>query len=162
MFIIIYDLSSRVQLDHFTPIDRQAIAARAAINLILIRSPRRRGRLDPVFEEEAQHLPRGVRSSRIGVGADRAASRPCVCGSMDFPVLKDCAPARVGMDRAGVGMSSGDPTAMHRLSQVRDSHRPRDDVIAVARMHRGVEIAVKNDGWDRLLISENRRNVAGP
>jgi hypothetical protein len=34
-------------------------------------------------------------------------------------------------------------------------------VIAVARMHHGVAIAVKNDGWDRLPISENRRNVAG-
>jgi hypothetical protein len=117
--------------------------------------------VDPVFEEEAQHLPRGVRSSRIGEGASRATPRPCVCGSMDFPVLKHCAPARVGVDRAGIGMSSGDPTTMHRLSRVRGSHRPRDDMIAVARMNRGVAIAVKNDGWYRLPISKNRRNVAG-
>ena len=34
-------------------------------------------------------------------------------------------------------------------------------MIAVARMHRGVAIAVKNDGRDRRPISENRRNAAG-
>src|SRR5438105_12974094 len=90
------------------------------------------GRVDPVFEEEAQHLTRGVRSSRIGEGAGRAASRPCVCGSVDFPMLKDCAPARVGMDRSGIGMSSGHPTAMHGFSRVCGAHRPRDDMIAVA------------------------------
>jgi hypothetical protein len=50
------------------------------------------GDRDPVFEEEAQHFPRGVRSSLIGEGAGRAAPRPRVCGSMDFPMLKDCAP----------------------------------------------------------------------
>jgi hypothetical protein len=36
--------------------------------------PSRRDRGDRVFEEEAQHLPSGVWSSRIGVGAGRAAS----------------------------------------------------------------------------------------
>ena len=38
-----------------------------------------------MLEEEAQHLPRGVRSSRISVGASRAASPPRVSGSMDLP-----------------------------------------------------------------------------
>jgi hypothetical protein len=86
------------------------------------------GDRDLVFEEEAQHFPRGVRSSLIGEGAGRAAPRPRVCGSMDFPMLKDCAAARVGMDRSGIGMSSGDPTGIHHFSRVCDSHRPRDDV----------------------------------
>src|SRR5437660_679815 len=119
------------------------------------------GDRDLVFEEEAQHFPRGVRSSRIGEGAGGAAARPRVCGSMDFPMLKDCAAARVRMDRSGIGMSSRDPTAMHRFSRVCGSLRPRDDMIGVARMYRGVVIAVKNDGRDRLPISENRRNMAG-
>src|SRR5271156_711368 len=130
--------------------------------LFLISLLRRPRALGPVFEEETQHLPRGVRSSGIGVGAGGAAPRPCVCGSMDFPVLKDCAPARVDVNRAGIGMSSGDLTMMHRLSRVHGSYRPRDDMIAVAGMHRGVAIAVKNDGWDRLPVSEIRQNVAGP
>ena len=76
-------------------------------------------------------------------------------------MLKDRAAARVRVDRSGISMSSGNPTAMHRFSRVCDLHRPRDDMIAVARMHRGVAIAVKNDGRDRLPISENRRNIAG-
>jgi hypothetical protein len=45
-----------------------------------------------VIEEEAQHLPRGVRPARISVGASGAASRPSVSGSVDFPVLKDSRP----------------------------------------------------------------------
>ena len=117
------------------------------------------GDRDLVFEEEAQHFPRGVRSSRIGEGAGRAAPRPRVCGSVDFPVLKDCAAARVGMNRSGIGMSSGDPTAMHRLSRVCGSHRPRDDMIAVARMHRGVAIAVSGPSGvgNQVSISSHRK-----
>src|ERR1700722_4309121 len=44
-------------------------------------------------EEEAQHLARGVRAARIGVGAGGAAARPGVPGAMDLPVLEDGAPA---------------------------------------------------------------------
>src|SRR6266446_2027091 len=42
-------------------------------------------------KEEPQHFRRGVRSSWISVGADRAASCPCVSSSVDVPVLKDSA-----------------------------------------------------------------------
>src|SRR5271165_7257946 len=107
----------------------------------------RRGRGARVLEEEAQHLPRGVRPSRIGVGASGAAPRPGVSGTMDLPVLKDCPPARVGMDCAGIGMASGHPTAMHVLLQVR-SPLLRNDMIAVARMHCVVSIPMKNDGGE--------------
>jgi hypothetical protein len=55
-----------------------------------------------MLEEEAQHLSRGVRALRIGVGASGAASRPSMSGSMDVPVFKDCPPARVGMDSARI------------------------------------------------------------
>jgi hypothetical protein len=44
-------------------------------------------------------------------------------------------------------MSSGYPTAMRILSQVR-SPVLRNDMIAVARMHCVVSIPVKNDGRD--------------
>ncbi len=114
-----------------------------------------------MLEEEAQHLPRSVRPSRIGVGAGGAASRPGMSGTMDHPVLKDCPPARVGMDRAGIGMASRHPTAMHFLLQAR---RPllRNDMIAVARMHCVVPIPMKNDGRDSRPTLQHRRNVAGP
>jgi hypothetical protein len=48
-----------------------------------------------MLEEETEHFPRCVWSSRISVGARRAASRPCVSGSADVPVLKNTAPTRV-------------------------------------------------------------------
>jgi hypothetical protein len=35
-----------------------------------------------IHEEETQHLPRCVGSSRISIEASRAASQPCVSGSM--------------------------------------------------------------------------------
>src|ERR1035438_9443724 len=68
-----------------------------------------------MLEEETQHFPRCVRSSRIGVGARRAASGPGVSGSMDAPALNDSSPTRVGMDRAGIGMPSRYPPAMRLL-----------------------------------------------
>ena len=61
-----------------------------------------RGHGGRVLEEEAQHLSRGVWALRIGVGANGAASRPSMSGSMDVPALKDCPPARVGMDSARI------------------------------------------------------------
>ena len=62
---------------------------------------------DRMFEEEAQHFPRRVRASRIGVGAGGAAVRPRVAGTVNVPVLRDLAPAAVGKDGAGVGMAWG-------------------------------------------------------
>src|SRR5438445_11392721 len=89
-----------------------------------------------MLEEETKHFPRCVGSSRISVGARRAASRPCVSSSVDVPVLKDSAPTRVGMDRAGVGMPSRYPPAMHLLWRVRRSDSLLQNSIAVVWMHR--------------------------
>src|SRR5260370_37708651 len=101
-----------------------------------------------MVKEEPQHFPRCVRSSRISVGAGRAASRPCVSSSVDIPVLKDSAPARVGMDRAGIGMPSRYPPAMHVLLRARRSLRLLENLIAVAWVHRDVAICMKRDGRD--------------
>ena len=53
-----------------------------------------------IHEEETQHFPRCVGSSRISIEASRAASQPCVSGSM-FQCPKNSAPAHISMDRAG-------------------------------------------------------------
>ena len=106
-----------------------------------------------MLEEETQHFPRCVRSSRISVGARRAASRPCVSSSVDVPVLKDSAPAGVGMDRAGIGMPSRYPPAMHMLLRGRRSDRVLKNLIAVVWMHRNVAIAVKNNGRDSWPVT---------
>ena len=112
-------------------------------------------------EEEAQHFPRCVRSSRISVGPRGAASRPCVSSSMDIPVLKDSAPARVGNDRAGIGMPSGHPPAMHLLLRSRCSDRLLENLIAIVGMHRRVAIAVENNGRDGRPVTWNA-SVIGP
>src|SRR3979411_3554287 len=121
-------------------------APRGAINLTWVLRER-------MLEEETQHFPRCVRSSGISVGARRAASRPCVSSSVDVPVLKDSAPAGVGMDRAGIGMPSRYPPAMHLLLRARRSHRQLKNLIAVVWMHRSVAIAVKNNGRDRWPVT---------
>src|SRR4051794_30843086 len=59
-----------------------------------------------VLEEETQHFLGGVRSSRISVGSRLTASRPRVSSSVDVPVLKNCPPTRVGLNRAGIGVPS--------------------------------------------------------
>ena len=78
---------------------------------------------------------------------------------MDAPLLKDCPPVLIGMDRASIGMSSRYLSAMHLLLPVFDFHRTRDDIIGVTRMDNGITIAVKNDGRDRPLILENGRSL---
>src|SRR6476619_4807723 len=102
-----------------------------------------------MLEEETQHFPGCVRTSRIGVGARRTTSRPCVSSSVDVLVLKDSAPTRVGMDRAGIGMPSKYPPAMHVLLRAGRSDRLLKNLIAIVWMHSGVAIAVKNNGRDR-------------
>jgi len=67
---------------------------------------------------------------------------------MDIPVLKYSAPGCVGKDRTGVGMPSGYPPSMHFLLRARHSHSLPENVVAVARMHRHVAIAMKNNGRD--------------
>src|SRR6266851_75728 len=106
-----------------------------------------------MLEEETQHFPRGVRSSRVSVRGSRAASRPCVSCSVDVPVLKNSASARIGMDRAGEGVSSGYPPAMHLLLRARCSHRLLKNMIAVVWMHCDVAITVKNNGRDRWPVT---------
>src|SRR5258708_9996183 len=106
-----------------------------------------------MLEEQTQHFPGCVRSSRISVGSRRAASRPCVSSSVDVPALKDSAPTRVGIDRAGIGMPSRYPPAMHLLLRARRSHELLKNLIAVVWMHHNVAIAVKNNGRDRWPVT---------
>ena len=65
------------------------------------------------------------------------------------------------MDRAGIGMPSRYPPAMHFLLRARRSQRLLKDLIAVVWMHRNVVVAVKNNGRDRWSITFNYP-VIGP
>src|SRR6476659_6520244 len=97
-------------------------------------------------EEEAQHFPRRIRSSRIGVGAGRTASRPCVAGTMNAPMLGNCPPARVGKDGTGIGMPVGCPSTKHLRGRTSRFGGLLKNSVAVVGMHRGVAIAMENDG----------------
>ena len=102
-----------------------------------------------MLKEEAQHFPGRVRSLRIGVGARRATSRPCVSGPVDAPMLKESTPARIGMDRASIGVTARYPPAMHLFLRARRLHRLLKNMIAIVWVHCNVVIAVKNNGRDR-------------
>src|SRR5882724_4338249 len=102
-----------------------------------------------MLEKKTKHFPCCVRSSRIGVGARRATSGPCVSGSVDIPVLQHSASTRVAQDRSSVGMPSRYLPAVHLLLRARPSHRLLKNLIAVVWVHCSVAITVKNNGRDR-------------
>ena len=98
-----------------------------------------------MLEEKTKHFPCCVRSSRISVGARRAASGPCVSGSVDIPVLQHSASIRIAQDRSCIGMPSGYLPAMHFLLCAHRSQRLLKNLIAVVWMNGRVAIAVKNN-----------------
>src|SRR5689334_24796810 len=114
-----------------------------------------------MLEEEAQHFLRCVRPLRIGVGARGAASRPRVPSAVDAPVLEYSAPARVGMDGARIGMTTGDLSAMHVCPRARGSDRLRQDFAAIAWMHGRITIAVKHDGRNSRPVTWTQW-ISGP
>jgi hypothetical protein len=77
-----------------------------------------------------------------------------MAGAVDNPVLQDRLPARVGMERAPVGVPAGDPTVLHRCPQVRHRACPGllDHPIAVARVHRAVLIPMEHDCRDHSPV----------
>jgi hypothetical protein len=105
------DPGIREQYRHFSDLVACSLNVRNRVNCGLRLLEHGRGAR--VVEKEAQHLTRGVGASRIGVGSRWAATRPRVAGSMDVPLLEDCPPAPVGVDGAGVSISSWYPTMMH-------------------------------------------------
>jgi hypothetical protein len=106
-----------------------------------------------MLEEEPKHFTCCVRSSRISVGARRAASGPCVSGSMDIPVLQHSASTHVAHDRSGIGMSLRYLPAMHLLLCPHRSHGLLENLAAVVWMHGRVAIAVKDNGRDNWAVA---------
>src|SRR5690349_20572476 len=113
-----------------------------------------------MFQEEPQHLPGGIRAARIGVGTGGTAPRPCVPGTVNLPVLEDGAPARVDMERAGVGVPSWYPPTMHLRLGIRGWFGLRNDMMTVARVYCGVGIAMEDDGWNACSRLGNGANPA--
>jgi hypothetical protein len=113
-----------------------------------------------VIAKETQHIPSRVWPARIGVGARRTSARPSMAGSMDAPLLQDCLPVRIGMDRAGVCMAAGYLSAANFLLPFRGSHGATDDMIGVSGVYYGVTIAVENNGRDWWPIVGSGRSRA--
>ena len=108
-------------------------------------------------EEEAQHFPRRVRASRVGIGAGGTASRPCVAAAMNVPVFGNHPPARVGKAGAGTGMAVSHSSAKHPRCRARRFGGLVEYPLAVVGMDRGVAIAMENDGRH----GRSGREVAG-
>jgi hypothetical protein len=114
-----------------------------------------------VIAKEPQHFLGCVRPSRIGVRPRGTAARPSVTSSMDAPLLQNCFPVRVSVDRARIGVAAGNLPATHLGLPAPGSRGLVDDVIGVSGVYDGVAIAVKDDGREGCLLSTNRRNIVG-
>src|ERR1700680_3227592 len=115
-----------------------------------------------MLEEETQHFPRCVRSLRVSIGARGAASRPCVAGAVDIPVLQDSSPTRVAMDRAGIGMPSRYLPAMHLFLRARRTDGLFKNLTTIVWMHGGVAVAVENNNRDRRPAALNDPATGSP
>ena len=102
-----------------------------------------------MFEKEAEHLGGGVRSAGIGVRAGGAAARPGMAGAVNDPLLEYRLSARIPMEGTAVGAPAGRLPALDRRCQSAERLSDLgDDLIAVARVHRGIPIAMEHDRRD--------------
>src|SRR5271169_1725990 len=102
-----------------------------------------------VPEEEADHLPAGVGTPRVRIGAAETAAGPSMTRTMQDPLLKDLPAGRVEMDCAGVGHPAWRLAPRHHLGQRRFLPCLSDDVVAVDRVDGSVGIAMEDDGRHR-------------
>src|SRR3954467_20925 len=98
-----------------------------------------------MLEKEAQHLPGRVRPARIGVGPGRTASRPGMAGPVNAPVLGRAQATFIGEDGAGICVPLRYSPAKNFRPQARIFARATENPVSIARMHRGVAIAMEDD-----------------
>ena len=107
--------------------------------------------------EKAEHLLRGIGPFGISIRAAATPARPSVAGAVHQPVFHDGLPARIVAGGARIGMAVRDLAPLHAhapsgaaLGRFSPSDMRRrtlgDHVVAVARMHRRIPVAVKHDG----------------
>ena len=103
-------------------------------------------------QEEADHLPAGVGSARVRVGAVDTAAGPSMARAVKDPLLKDLPTGVVELDRAGIGHAAWRLAMRHPLGQRRRILTCLgDDVVAVDRVDGpvGIAMAAKADGMSR-------------
>ena len=84
-----------------------------------------------VRQEETDHLPAGVGSTRVRVGAAGAAAGPSMARAVKDPLLKDLPASVVELHRAGIGHAAWRLAMRHHLGQRRILPCLGDDVVAV-------------------------------
>src|SRR5690348_13297454 len=116
-----------------------------------------------LLEEEAQYLPGGIGSSRIGVETRGTSARSGMAGSVDNPLLQDRPPALIVLHGATIGMPARHPVMRHaELQGWRGGLlRPSDDGDAIARVHRGVLITMEHDRRKLRRTSFGTQRVPG-
>ena len=107
-------------------------------------------------QEEADHLPAGVGSARVGVGAADTAARPSVARTVQDPLLKDLPTCLVELGRSGIGHAAWRLAMGNRLGQRRILTCLDDDVVAVDGVDGPVGIAMEYDGRDRPSFGPRR------
>ncbi len=107
--------------------------------------------------EKAEHLLRGIGPFGVSIRAARTPARPSVAGAVHQPVFHDGLPARVVVGGARIGMAVRDLASLHaharsgaalgRCSPPGMRRRTLGDhLVAIARMHRRIPVAVEHDG----------------
>ena len=116
-----------------------------------------------MIEKEPQHLSRRIWPARVRVGARCTAAGPGVAASMHDPLLQHRRPTIVCMEGAREPASAIRCLAVfHRGPQVAGGRTGlRQDILAVAGVHRRVPIGVEHNGWDGSATCPLRVSTGG-
>src|SRR6266550_5075765 len=120
--------------------------------------------LEGVLIEEANHFTRSIRPSWVRVGAAQATAKPRVTAAMHSPVFKYGAAGRIPVHRARVRVTARHLSTFGRGVGTRRTvlaQRSRDQVLAVAGMHRSIPVAVEHDRRHRRFSALGAGVVAG-
>ena len=100
-------------------------------------------------QEETEHLPRGIGSLRVGIGADGTAPCPGMPCTVDHPLLEHGLTSSIGVDDATVTTPVRDVTLLRRRRCLQtvgsDAASLGDNLVAIARIDSAVLIAMKHD-----------------
>jgi len=104
-----------------------------------------------VKEEEADHLGRGVRALRVGIGPGRAAAVPGVSAAMDDQGLGHHRAVTVAVHGATVSAPAVGDCLRRPVPAGDVAYRKPggDELVGVDRSHGRVAVAVDDDQWQR-------------
>ena len=102
-------------------------------------------RIPVAVEKEPDHLTRGVRAFRVGIGPVWAAAGPCVTGTTDLPVLHERNPSAVRGHAPDIVTTAGRTCFCFSAAVELRSKCRGNNPFAIRGMHRLIGIAMKYD-----------------